>query len=155
MSFGRSLHTRCILGILLSYNSVWHLMRRLICVHMCHYFDRFDSSGPSGPACLNPHRPVFSLPISIKLALTPAIPLHMHDSISGPHLRCITSNGLLCTSCPVLVRKQLWKHVGVRADLYGAAWRHRPAPSCGATVSSCWGETPVWPAPETPTIAYF
>lgn len=123
MSFGRSLHTRCILGILLSYNSVWHLMRRLICVHMCHYFDLSDSSGPSGSARLNPHRRVFSLPISIKLALTRAIPLHMHDSISGPHLRCITSNGLLCTSCPVLVRKQLWKHVGVRADLYGAARR--------------------------------
>lgn len=50
----------------------------------------------------------------------------MHDSISGPHLRCITSNGLLCTSCPVLVRKQLWEHVGVQADLYSTATQTRP-----------------------------
>lgn len=135
---------RCILGIFLSYNSVWPLMCDLLALRVCCMFE--------------PSRRVFSPPISIKMAffffLTWASAAYARfyfwSSFEMHHFKwapvyflsrpCENSCGSTwvsrLTSTARRRRRALWT-------------------ACGGTVSSCREVTPVWPAPETPTITYF
>lgn len=82
----------------------------------------------------------------------------MRESISGPHLRCITSAGLLCVlPVPSLCEKTA---VGVRGCPGWPLWcGHADTTcrdtACGINVYSCWEVTPFQLSPKTPSTYFW